>query len=77
MHYTDYGQAVDEAQAFVDEQNIPVRVIAFDYTPFFESEVPHVEYAHVNTECTIDEMILAGYKNARVCRTFTPNEGGM
>jgi hypothetical protein len=73
MHYTDYAQAVDEAQAFTNDEGVSVRVIAFDYTPFFESEEPHVEYAHVNTECTLEEMRHAGYKNARVCLTIHPH----
>lgn len=66
-HYT-----LAEAQAIANDLNESVRIIAFDFVPSFEGEEACTKYAIVNTQCTFEEMRMAGYKNPRICIYIHP-----
>ena len=73
--FHDYlTDALKDAVRFANEVGQPMRVVAFDWQPFYEGEEAKVQYTATNAECTLQEMRDAHLHNARICRTVQPNE---
>lgn len=74
MHHHLYTDALKEAADFANILGEPVRIITFDYVPFFENEEACRMFALTNDTCTLEEMWNAGYRNPNIEKTVMPNE---